>query len=80
MDERTLLRHISVDPLRCGGRPCIRGHRIPAELILDLLASGVTPRELCGPEYYPSLTLDDILACIAYANRYVKEDLAVSRR
>ena len=69
-----LVERISINPQICGGRPCVRGHRIPAELILDLLASGVSVEELCSPQYYPSLTQEDILACVAYANQYVKSE------
>ena len=34
-DER-----ITVDPAQCGGRPCIRGMRIRASDVLDLLSVG----------------------------------------
>ena len=70
--ERRLLKRIWIDPERCGGRPCIRGHRIPVELLLDFLSSGVSPTELCGPNFYPSITLDDVWAAIVFANRLVK--------
>lgn len=49
-----LLGRIWIDPARCGGKPCIRGHRIWVSLILDLLASGSPPvrlkldESLCG--------------------------------
>ena len=74
MDDRRLLEHISINPLVCGGRPCIRGHRITVEQILDLLASGVSPQELCGKDYFPTLTLDDIRACISFANQLVRSE------
>jgi uncharacterized protein (DUF433 family) len=41
-----LLRRIWIDPARCFGKPCIRGHRIWVSLILDLLASGMTERQI----------------------------------
>ena len=85
--ERELLARISINPQICGGRPCVRGHRIPVELLLDLLASGVSPRELCGKDYYPTLTLQDIRACIAFGAQSVRnedihfaEELAASKR
>jgi uncharacterized protein (DUF433 family) len=37
-----LLDRISIDPLVCGGKPCIRGTRIWVSLILDLLADGMS--------------------------------------
>ena len=33
---------ITVDPEQCGGRPCIRGMRIRAVDVLDLLANGLS--------------------------------------
>ncbi|MBX7122027.1 MAG: DUF433 domain-containing protein [Opitutaceae bacterium] len=40
MTREELLRHIWIDPARCAGKPCIRGHRIWVSLILDMLAAG----------------------------------------
>ena len=80
MDERALLRRISTDPLRCGGRPCIRGHRITVEQILDLLASKISPEDICR-DWFPSLTLQDVYACIAYASHAVhSEELTAAKR
>ena len=59
-----LLKRIWIDPERCGGRPCIRGHRIWVSLILDLLASGATGRQILRD--YPGLAEEDLQACIAY--------------
>jgi uncharacterized protein (DUF433 family) len=65
--DAALLDRISVDPEVCGGRPCIRGHRIWVSLVLDLLASGMPQSELLAE--YPMLDQADILACIAYGAR-----------
>ena len=59
-----LLDRISIDPMVCGGKPCIKGTRIWVSLVLDLLASGMLEAELLAE--YPGLTHDDILAAIAY--------------
>jgi len=67
-----LLKRISVNPNICHGQPCIKGHRIMVYLILDLLAAGISPEEICGPDYYPTISIQDIHACIVYANRFVK--------
>jgi uncharacterized protein (DUF433 family) len=64
MTHEELLARISIDPEVCGGKPCIRGHRIWVSLILDFLASGATVEEIL--EDYPQLTVDDIRACVAY--------------
>lgn len=56
---------ITVDPLVCHGKACIKGTRIMVSVILDNLAEGVGEMEIL--KSYPSLTLDDIKAAIAYA-------------
>lgn len=59
-----LLNRIAIDPAVCGGRPCIRGHRIWVSLVLGRLADGATVDEVLGE--YAGLEADDVLACIAY--------------
>ena len=71
MDRTELLSRIWIDPKRCFGKPCIRGHRIWVSLILDLLASGITTQEVL--EQYPQLQPADILACIAYGSEMSRE-------
>jgi uncharacterized protein (DUF433 family) len=66
-----LLSRISVDPEVCFGKPCIRGHRIWVSLILDLLADGMTVREIL--EEYPGITEEDVRACIAYGAEMSRE-------
>jgi len=66
-----LLKRIWIDPTRCGGKPCIRGHRIWVSLILDLLASGASVTEILTN--YPGLEEADILACIAYGSEMSRE-------
>ncbi|MGH8932113.1 MAG: DUF433 domain-containing protein [Egibacteraceae bacterium] len=64
MSDAGLLERISVDPAVCGGKPCVRGHRIWVSLILGLLADGMSVEEIL--EDYPGLEQADIRACIAY--------------
>ncbi len=71
MKHCELLERIVVDPAVCGGKPCIKGHRIWVSLILDLLASGLTVEEIL--QEYPGLTEADIRACIAYASEIARE-------
>lgn len=59
------------DPAVCHGKACIRGTRIQVSVVLDNLAAGLTPQELVGS--YPSLTLDDVLAAMAYAAELARE-------
>lgn len=56
---------ITVNPLQCGGRPCIRGMRIRVKDVLDLLASGSSEEEILAD--FPYLERDDIRAALAFA-------------
>ena len=67
MAEPELLKRITVRPEIFGGKPVIRDMRLSVELILSLLAQGITPEAIL--EDYPDLGSDDIRACIAYAHR-----------
>ena len=71
MTREELLQRIWIDPQRCFGKPCIRGHRIWVSLILDLLASGETVAEI--QENHPGLEEADIQACIAYGAEMSRE-------
>jgi uncharacterized protein (DUF433 family) len=71
LSREELLKRIWIDPGRCGGKPCIRGHRIWVSLILDRLASGSTVAEILAD--YPGLVEEDILACIAYGSEMSRE-------
>ena len=71
MTRQELLKRIWIDPRRCFGKPCIRGHRIWVSLILDLLASGMSPQEVL--QEYPQLDPLDIQACIAYGAEMADE-------
>ena len=59
------ISRITIDPLVCGGRPCIRNMRIRVKDILDLLVAGATHAEIL--EDYPYLEPEDITASLAYA-------------
>ncbi len=73
MTTEALLHRITVDSRVCHGQPCIRGMRIMVHQVLDLLAAGVSPEEIIDKDF-PDLALDDIHACIAYANQLVKNE------
>lgn len=62
MNER-----ITINPLQCGGRPCIRGMRIRVVDVLDLLANGLTPEQVLAE--LPDLEPADVQACLRYASR-----------
>ena len=68
MEER-----ITINPNVCHGQACIKGTRTPVHLILRMLANGDTIEELLAE--YPSLTREDILACLAYAAALAEEQV-----
>ena len=69
MYERTnLLKRITARPEVFGGKPIVRDMRISVELVLSLLAQGVTPEAILDD--YPDLEPDDICACTAYAHAF----------
>ncbi|GBD95616.1 MAG TPA: DUF433 domain-containing protein [Nitrospirae bacterium] len=68
-----MFERILVDPRICHGQACIRGTRIPVYQILHMLANGDTIENLL--EEYPSLTREDILACIDYAAFLTEEQV-----
>ena len=61
---------IVLDPDVMVGKPCINGTRITVELILEKLAAGLTYEEIL--EDHPRLTHNDILAAVAFALDYMK--------
>ncbi len=59
------LDHITVDPGKRSGQPCVRGMRITVKDVLEYLAGGMAVDELLID--FPELTLEDVRACFAYA-------------
>jgi uncharacterized protein (DUF433 family) len=72
-EQRTqgLLDRIIQDPNILVGKPVVRGTRIPVELVLAKLAANPDVQELLAD--YPRLTIDDVKACLAYAERLVEQ-------
>ncbi len=56
---------ITIEPNKCGGRPCIRGLRITVTDVLEYLASGMTEDEIVRD--FPDLTREDVRACLWFA-------------
>ena len=61
----SFLDRITVDPQVCHGAPTVRGLRYPVEMIVNLLASGMTTAEVLVD--YPDLETNDVLASLEYA-------------
>jgi len=64
-------QHITVDPDVAHGQACFTETRIPASVVLDNLAAGVSAEDIL--KSYPSLNKDAISAALAYAAELSKE-------
>ncbi len=58
-------KHITMEPGKRGGRPCIRGMRITVQDVLSYLAAGMNTAEILDD--FPYLTAEDVQACLAFA-------------
>ncbi len=56
---------ITIEPGKRGGQPTIRGMRITVGDILEMLASGMSEKEIILD--FPELTREDIRAALSYA-------------
>jgi uncharacterized protein (DUF433 family) len=68
--------YITIVPGKRGGKACIRGLRITVYDVLSYLAAGMTVDEVVSD--FPSLTREDVLACLAYAADREREALTVT--
>ncbi len=58
---------ITIVPGLCGGKPTIRGMRITVANVLEMLAGGMSKKEILVD--FPYLEDTDIDACLAFASR-----------
>ncbi len=56
---------VTLDPIKRGGRPCIRNLRISVYDVLGMLAEGMSEVDII--EDFPELEIADIRACLAFA-------------
>ena len=69
---------ITVEPGKCGGKPCIRGMRITVRRVLELLASH--PERSAILAEYPFLEPEDLNQALRYAAATVDdESLGIDR-
>jgi uncharacterized protein (DUF433 family) len=71
MNAETLLQRIETNPALLGGRPVIRGTRLPVDTVLKRLAGGETAEGLLAE--YPRLEPADIRACLLFAGRALED-------
>ena len=67
-----MTERIDVNPKILGGKPVIRGTRIPVYLILELLSAGYDFKRIV--EAYPTLKEEDVKAAVEYAASIVKNE------
>ena len=64
---------ITVEPDKCGGKPCIRGMRITVRRVLEILAT--YPERAGIFREYPFLEEEDLVQALRYAAASVDEEL-----
>lgn len=71
-----LLNRIESRPDVLGGKPCVKGTRMPVRDVLAFLAAGDTVDGLLVD--FPYLTRPDVLACLAYAAELADHPLVIA--
>jgi len=67
---------IAIDPDVLVGKPVINGIRIPVYLLIELLANGMTAKEIL--KEYPQLKPEDIKAALLYASKCLEREVTVT--
>jgi len=67
-----LFGRITVEPGKCGGKPCIRGMRITVRRVLELLATYPDRAALIAE--YPFLEPEDLQQALRYAAATVDDE------
>jgi uncharacterized protein (DUF433 family) len=57
------------------GQACVRGMRITVSLVINLIANGMTAKEIINE--YPDLEEEDIKQCLLYGSLIAKEEYHV---
>ncbi len=71
MNDRELLKRISVNDEVMTGKPVIKGTRLTVEYILGLLAHGASEKEIL--DEYQQIEPEDIKACLLFANKSLSD-------
>ena len=66
MSKAQLLERVTIEPGKCGGRPCIRGQRLRVKDVLELLSAGASYEEILAD--YAFLERDDIHAAVVFGD------------
>jgi uncharacterized protein (DUF433 family) len=68
-------KRIEMNPEIMGGKPVIRGTRVPVEIVLRKLGAGMTPDAIIAD--HPRLTAEDIFAAQVFAADYLADEALV---
>ena len=68
-------KRIVIDPDILNGKPSIRGTRISVQTVLEFLSSGDSIEEIL--ENYPSLTREDVYACLGFASSLLDHNFVI---
>ena len=71
-----LMDRIVIDPEVLSGKPVIKGTRMPVYLIVELLGSGMTEKEVLNQ--YPTLKKEDIKAALLYASKCLENEETIT--
>ncbi len=69
------MSRIVIDPDICNGQPTLRGTRITAQTVLEFLSAGDSVDDVL--EEYPSLSREDVIACIGYSSSLMKHHFSL---
>lgn len=66
---------IAITPDVCNGKPVVKGTRITVQSILEFLSAGDSIEDVL--EEFPSLTREDVLACIRFSSELMGHQFSV---
>ena len=78
MNTMRVFDRITVEPGKCGGKPCIRGMRITVRRVLEIVATYSDRDEIFRE--YPFLEEDDLRQALNYAAAAVDDDVRIFDR
>jgi uncharacterized protein (DUF433 family) len=73
MAQNAAFDRITVEPGKCGGKPCIRGMRITVRRVLEILAAHRNWDEIYRE--YPYLEQEDLVQALNYAAASVDDQI-----
>ena len=66
---------IEINPEIMGGKPVIRGTRVPVEIVLRKLGAGMTAEAIIAD--HPRVTPEDVRAAQAFAADYLADEVVI---